>query len=152
MISFLLSLVLLLGGGPGSSQMMCSCARGESLDHQIADADLIFEGVAIETHNYPRKQLKDSGIESDPTATFGMSEYVFFYAVEVWKGSQSRDLLVSTPDPQKSTCGYHFEKGRRYLVYAYVEGSQPVTNICTLTKPSSEAGKDREKLNATFEN
>ena len=149
MISILLPLSLLLSGSLDSPRM-CSCIGGKSLEEQFVEADLIFEGITVEKYSYPLKQLERLNVNVRRHFGFGAYEYVFFYATKVWKGSAIRDLVISTAK-QESMCGYQFEEGRHYVVYAYIDESQPITSICTLTKPASEANEEKMRLNAFFE-
>lgn len=153
MVSLFVILSLLFGGRLEEPQpetpSMCSCIGGRTLEDQIADADLIFEGIALKKHGYPLEELERLDLAQHRQLGFGALEYVLFYATKVWKGSRMQDLLVSTPR-QESMCGYPFEEGERYVVYVYVRESQPTTSICTLTKPASVAQEDRETLNALF--
>jgi hypothetical protein len=79
------------------------------------------------------------------------SSSVTFQVSEVWKGKQRETRTVSTPR-YGSSCGYSFKEGQEYLVYAYwgPQGSPPrpalKTDICTETKPLSEAGSNLRVL------
>ncbi len=150
MFSLLVSLALLVSGSadpPG----LCTCVGEKTLSEQIAEADLIFEGIALEKHGYPVDKLRRFDNETPRQFGLGSEEYVLFFATKVWKGTRMQGLVVATAS-QSSMCGYLFEEGRRYLVYAYIEEAQPMTSLCTLTKPADEAEKDRAKLSAAFKN
>lgn len=74
------------------------------------------------------------------TVMGGGNDTVSLRVSEVWKGPDQGTLQVSTPS-QGGACGYHFEEGREYLVYAH--GKQGLkTHICTETKPLAEADAD----------
>jgi hypothetical protein len=79
------------------------------------------------------------------------SSSVTFRVSEVWKGKQRETRTVSTPR-YGASCGYPFKEGQEYLVYAYwgPQGSPPrpglKTDICTETKPLSEAGANLRVL------
>lgn len=146
MMGIFLSILLLIGGGAEPPSNTCICAT-PSLDKQIRRADLIFEGIALARHGYPTKQLEGLGVKKP--LGLGDSEYVFFYATTVWKGSKLHEYVVSTPK-DSGGCGYPFKEGKRYIVYADVEGTQASTDLCTRTRRASGADKDREKLNDMF--
>jgi hypothetical protein len=58
---------------------------------------------------------------------------------EVWKGPQRETLEVSTPI-DGVLCGYHFEEGQEYLVYAYGKEEPFKVDLCSQTRPLSKAG------------
>lgn len=156
MTAFILSLLLLASGG-SSTPNLCSCGSLE-LNEQIAQADLIFEGVVLEKHHYPkakaerfRERQKDQGEgQQELSDLFGWHDNVLFYASKIWKGTRRQDLLVTTRDSE-AACGYLFEENRHYLVYAYYDEGQTITGYCTLTKPLSEAAPDQRALRSLLE-
>jgi hypothetical protein len=108
----------------------CSCGGGGSFREAAmgANSSAVFSGEVMEV---------EKGLLS-PSATFRVSE--------VWKGKQRETVEVSTSQVLPGVgCGYPFKEGREYLVYAYrgPHGSPPKpdlkTDLCTLTKPLSEA-------------
>jgi hypothetical protein len=79
---------------------------------------------------------------------------VSFRVSEVWKGPERGTLEVTTSS-QESACGYPFEEGREYLVYAgqgYKDESvrrpsdRTMVSICGDTKPLSKASAHLEAL------
>ena len=68
---------------------------------------------------------------------FGVS--VRFRVENVWKGKLFREVTIFTGQGG-GDCGYRFEVGESYLVYA--SGSNEIlnTNICQRTAPQSEGG------------
>jgi hypothetical protein len=61
---------------------------------------------------------------------------------EVWKGSKHETVQLATVPNDGVSCGYPFEEGQKYLVYAY-EGQRGLTvDGCSATKPLSKAGAD----------
>jgi hypothetical protein len=69
---------------------------------------------------------------------------VRFKVQRKWKGAVTEDVSVYTGNVC-CICGYKFEVGESYLVYAY--GTDRLsTNICTRTAKLSEAEKDLKVL------
>ena len=99
----------------------CSCF-GPSIEQALSSSEAVFSGqvTAIE---------KEAGTA---TATLRVTE--------VWKGPERGTLEVSTSS-QESACGFPFEAGREYLLYAYGKRGLK-TDICTGTKPLEKAGAD----------
>ena len=148
MISFALSMLLLFAE-PMDLEPMCTCIAGKSIEEGIESADLIFEGVVLKQERYPENWRTHAGADFLRTFGFGGSVYVFFFATKKWKGSRLHDLVVSTP-VQSSMCGFQFKDGEKYLVYAHINESQAMTDICTPTKPAGEAASDRRVLDSLF--
>ena len=61
---------------------------------------------------------------------------------EVWKGSEQETLEVHTRDP--AFCGYRFEEGQEYLVYA--EGGQATLRIAWLSRTAAGPGCSRRRV------
>jgi len=72
----------------------------------------------------------------------GYGVRVSFKVDAFWKGGLPAEIVVTTGRGY-GDCGYQFEKGQRYLVYAYGSDSASlVTNICQRTAPYAEAAAD----------
>jgi hypothetical protein len=113
----------------------CSCAVAGSPEKRVSDAlarsGAVFAGRVIA-----------SG-ETDKKGEFGMElTAVTFQVSEVWKGEVEETIEVTTPESEGS-CGYTFEEGREYLVYAS-RGME--VSLCSETKPLSDARADPEVL------
>jgi hypothetical protein len=76
---------------------------------------------------------------------------VRFKIEESWKGTLSKEATVFTGQGG-GDCGYKFEVGQRYLVYAYrYKDADLGTNICQRTASLIEAAEDLKVLgNAKF--
>jgi hypothetical protein len=64
-----------------------------------------------------------------------------------WKGPSCTELKVETGRGD-GDCGYPFEVGKSYLVYAHKDGEVLRTNICTRTRPMDIAEEDLTALGA----
>lgn len=66
-----------------------------------------------------------------------------------WKGVKGKSVRVVTAN-QSAACGFNFEKGKQYLVYASEmkqgDGKVLSTNLCTRTAALKDAKKDLEEL------
>ncbi|NUK30335.1 hypothetical protein HT574_09595 [Parageobacillus sp. VR-IP] len=67
---------------------------------------------------------------------------VIFSVDRTWKGVNETHVVVYTGFSE-AACGYPFEAGKEYLVYAY-DDTDWVTGICSLTKPLSLSKPDIE--------
>ncbi|WP_165774722.1 hypothetical protein [Candidatus Viridilinea mediisalina] len=71
----------------------------------------------------------------------GASLMMTFDLHEVWKGPEQPQVTLLTPSGS-ANCGYPFEHGTSYLVYAVVEGVELTTSSCTRTTPLANASND----------
>jgi hypothetical protein len=62
-----------------------------------------------------------------------------FKVYAVWKGPKSDTVTVTTARSSVS-CGYEFETGRAYVVYARGEADDLQVSLCSRTKPLTRAG------------
>ena len=123
--------------------MMAEGSQQEIAKQALSDSAAVFSGEAV--------AVEERGLTSTATTT------VTIRVSEVWKGPMRGTLEVTTPTDE-TACGYPFEEGREYLVYAgqgFKEetgrvGRRPSdlkrVDICSETKPLSEAGADLEAL------
>ena len=106
----------------------CSCAfvgsQKEIAKQALSDSTAVFSGEVADVEKQGR------------TAT------VTLRVSEVWKGPEQGTLEVATSS-QESACGYPFEEGQEYLVYA--ERGFKV-HLCSETKPLSKAGMNLQLL------
>ena len=70
---------------------------------------------------------------------------VRFKVLQTWKGITTETVSVFTAN-RCCICGYKFEVGERYLIYAYSSDKNLGTNFCTRTKTLSEANADLKVL------
>jgi hypothetical protein len=108
----------------------CSCAivgsQKERVKSELSHSDAVFSGEVVKIDR------------PSPIKSTAAPETVSFRVSEVWKGPEGGMLEVRTP-VSGTSCGYHFEEGQEYLVYA---GKGMSVNLCSETKPLSKAGAD----------
>lgn len=122
----------------------------------ILGASNIFACVCVlPEHKNLKKQVKENFKES--TAVFSgkvieiikeskvFSVKVKFKSQNTYKGKFINEVIISTGQG-KGDCGYNFEVGKDYLIYAYGEVNDLETNICTRTA-LLESNGDLEILN-----
>jgi hypothetical protein len=115
----------------------CTCAppdprqsvRGQ-VRAALGESRAVFSGKVLE-------------VAEDPEA---MSVVVRLKVAKSWKGSTHGEVRVVT-GRGGGDCGYRFEVGESYLVYAHGSGAGGLsTNICRRTARLSEAAKDLQAL------
>ena len=81
-------------------------------------------------------------VSSDPNA---LAVEVKFKVQRSWKGSRASEITITT-GRGGGDCGYRFEIGQRYLVYASGTEKQLGTNICQRTAHLDDAKDDLKLL------
>ena len=140
----LLILALVMGvlwslGSPDTVHA-CSCVQPGTPSEEVEKFSAVFAGkVTSIQHSY------------DPKASFaspGDRTTVGFEVSAVWKGTVHEEMYITTP-PTGGTCGFAFEEGEDYIVYAYdsayPEGGYAV-GICSRTALLSQAQEDIDAL------
>jgi Tissue inhibitor of metalloproteinase len=108
---------------PVSLAIACSCLP-TTPQQSFESSQAVFAGQAIEV----------TPLRGQETVR------VTFRVSKVWKGRNSRRLVLTTSNSSAS-CGFNFEPGQRYLVYASAQRSL-TTNLCSGTKLLSGAQAD----------
>lgn len=107
--------------------LACSCmASQDPVNKQIENAysgsEAIFAGEVLE--------VKESG------------EYtlaVKFKVKKTWKGSAVQEITIKTAE-NSAMCGYNFEVGKQYLVYANGNANELSTTDCSRTSLYNKKG------------
>jgi hypothetical protein len=132
-IIILLNACLLLGLFlNGTPAWACSCFPHRSPQEELAESAVVFSGQVIQINN------------SAQTRGFFGSEIlltVTFNVYEIWKGPQENPIVIKTT-PNSASCGFNFEVGQEYLIYAFGSKSNLQTNICTRTTTLANAAGD----------
>jgi hypothetical protein len=134
---------LLAYAAPGFS---CKCAprlpeirtRLARAEAGINETPVIFEGRVekIELQGWPLKPEPGKTISISPDS-YGIR--VRFSGTHLYRGEPNGDLVVET-GLGMGDCGYPFEAGQSYLVYAWPEDSGALgTSICSGTTPLENA-------------
>ena len=112
----------------------CTCLPSENAKEELERAAVVFTGKIIEVKRHPQARDLFAGVEA------------VIEADKAWKGVEKRTVSVFTSS-ESSACGYSFQKGEVYLVYASqnTEG-RFITSICSRTRRMKEAGSDLKAL------
>lgn len=132
------TLVLILIGlaiGPGRAYA-CSCAPPPSPTVALNQATAVFAG-RVTAAAEPGGLFSSS---ADPMT-------ITFHVSQVWKGDVSHPLLLETASSSAS-CGYTFEVGRDYLVYAGGAPDRLEVSLCSRTQLLAGATEDLSLLGA----
>jgi hypothetical protein len=114
------------------SACACSCAPPGPLDEDLTTAAAVFTGKVV--------GLDESIGGSGPISSADPMK-VTFQVYTVWKGSVSQTTTVTTAR-SGSSCGYTFEKGGEYIVYAHGPENNLSVSLCSRTQPLATAEDD----------
>jgi len=116
-----------------NSLFACSCSKERSIEEEFAGVDIVFTGKVIK-------------IEQSDDSYMGSASDVRFEVLKPYKGTTDRVITVRTSRYDIS-CGYSFEEGKQYLVYAYFQHGRLAASSCSRTGKLSERLQDLELLN-----
>ena len=135
-LSLLIFLITALSVKDTDKVSACSCDTGMPLIGHIARSSAIFSGKVVG--------------EEQSSVTNRNSIYTpLLYTFEVihrWKGVSQRTLTVATIE----MCGYSFEVGKEYLVFADNTDGQLYAYLCSRTQELETADQDVYTLNSLF--
>ena len=108
-----------------SVALACSCAPPPPPKAALAASTAVFAGKVVKV---------------EPIGDFQRA--VTLEVASSWKGVEGKTVTVHTPK-DGAACGYGFEKGKSYLVYANAvkqgDAKVLITNLCMRTKGLAEA-------------
>jgi hypothetical protein len=117
----------------------CSCVEplpGTSEENQVLqelkDADAVFLGTVLSIW---------------PTPMFNKRVTILVH--KSWKGIDSEKVVVGT-GLGGGDCGYRFNRGEQYLVYAYLDEGKLYTSICSRTTNVKHAAIDLKVLGTSM--
>ncbi len=126
------SVVAILGLAAHRSAAACSCVMPPPPQEAMASAAAVFEGTVTDVR----------GPKDDQSG----SREVDLRIGRRFKGAEADTVTVTTAG-SSAACGYNFELGRTYLVYAGEEdGGQLATSLCSRTARIEDAGDDLSAL------
>jgi hypothetical protein len=136
-IGLLLAAAVMLAvvGGAQWATQACSCAAPPDPAGARNEASAVFAGRVIGLELIPH-------FSEDPTVSFAIEDLLVRVAVSaVWKGNLETTTSVYTAFTC-CVCGYPFEIGETYLIYADVTGDHLHTSVCTRTAKLADAAED----------
>lgn len=133
---FLFSALFFAGAGSVSA---CSCVRPGSPIEELEKSDAVFAGTVVNIDIPSLQKAKQQfGLGSSMD-----SVEVTFNVSEVWKGPKNKTITIKTARSSAS-CGYNFEQGKEYFVYANENDKDLSVSLCSRTNLLSEAEEDTE--------
>ena len=128
---FTFIIILFMSSFP-SNTSACSCAELPSVEEEFERSQAIFSGKVVDVRE--KRSLKGE-----------LTKSVLFEVTNTWKGVKQSQMIITTGQGGGS-CGFHFNEGQEYLVYAYestMYGAKSlVTTICDRTNEWSVLQED----------
>jgi hypothetical protein len=131
------------------SAYACSCVGASTVEESLRTSDAVFSGEVVglgAEDPQPRDGTPLGGVEFRVKESWkGVSDssVIIYGQGEGYFGEVGEEVVINS-------CAVTFEQDESYLVYAYRGGenaSGPLgTDICTATKPLSDAGADLRAL------
>ncbi len=121
-----------------SSGLACDCAGAPKPCEAFWETEAIFSGTV-------RSQSGISVVRGEGSNKYTIQEVlVRFQLGEVFRGELAGPEMEVVTGMGGGDCGYHFERDKKYLVYASRHGRENhlYTGICTRTRLLSEASED----------
>ena len=105
----------------------CSCIEPPPPQEAAQQAAAVFTGTVVSVTQVGNQQEVRIRVE------------------RVWKGAKCGEVTILTP-LDEAACGYTFQTGQSYLVYAERQQGKLSTNLCSRTNLTSQAGGDLTAL------
>jgi Carboxypeptidase regulatory-like domain len=131
--------------------LACSCAGPIPVCSVYWTTDVLFLGHVVQVEHVYNEPPEEKIVGGKKMTLIGPGQNLVHFAVtKSYRGTPGAQLIVHTND-QGSACGYAFEQGRDYLVYAFSGSNGELsTSHCTRTHEvsSPEADPDIQWIEA----
>ena len=122
-------LILLVSIATLQNAQACKCTPPPAPLDAKKKADAVFMGKVTKVELDEKKRAKIVTVE----------------VKSWWKGIASKVITVKTAI-RSAACGYDFQEGEVYMIYAKGKGKSFSTNLCTRTRPKDKAVEDIKAL------
>lgn len=116
--------------------LACKC-KLQTVEEAKQDAVAIFEGRVTSIVDEPKTE---NNMFPGKTVTVAL--------VRTWRGLENQEAVSVRTGESGAMCGYGFEVGTSYLVYAAGEPDKLLVTSCSRTRPLGEASEDLASLGA----
>ena len=121
----------------GTPVFASDCDGIPSFDTEFKSSDKIFSGQVVSIKPY----ITQAGQKQ-------FSEFVVELKInKAYKGTTTKNIKVRTA-VSIASCGYPFEKGKTFLVYAFLDRNTYRVTYCSRTKEVKNAKEDIDKLSS----
>jgi hypothetical protein len=118
----------------------CSCFSGGPPCQSFGNTFAVFSGKVESVSDY-KPPLSENATERESRFNYSQKSFTFSLE-ESFRGQLGKKVEIIT-GKGGGDCGYNFEVGKTYLVYAYQQKDGKLgTGICTRTRPIEKASED----------
>ncbi|HIW33428.1 MAG TPA: hypothetical protein IAA29_11640 [Candidatus Paenibacillus intestinavium] len=135
-----LLLVSMLMLGERKATYACDCVIPGSFSEGLEKYDIVFEGVVIDTDKNKDTLLGKKSIVNSAEPV----EWTF-QVIGAWKGEVTEEIVVVSKS-HSASCGYEFEVGKRYAVFATSNDDNITVSSCSGTRSIADNSKIFEEL------
>ena len=121
------ALTLIFSLAAADAALACSCAPAPPPQEALQQAAAVFTGTVV-------------GVD-----TAGVTNTVRLRVERSWKGAKCGEVTVVT-SADSAACGYDFQVGQSYLVYAERQKGKLNASLCSRTSLTSQAAEDLAAL------
>ena len=104
----------------------CSCQGEVTMFESKKYADIVFSGTVktrIVTKNFDSLGVKSTNKDFANSYWKDFPIAVINFQIDkIWKGKQTSKVINILTPPNGASCGYYFEIGQKYIVYATIKG------------------------------
>jgi hypothetical protein len=118
----------------------CTCVTGAPVCETFWKTDVVFSGEVLDVS--PTQNPSGERFQSD--------RRVRLRVLQSWRGQLEQTVELTTGSGG-GDCGYDFQKGVRYLVFAHHWRGGLTTSICSRTTQLADAAEDLEYLKTALE-
>lgn len=101
-----------------SAASACSCEQPPGVEEELSRSDAVFSGKVI-------------SIEEKPPLLSVPSKTVIFEVAKIWKGIEQSQVKITTGQGG-GDCGFDFNMGQEYLIYAVKSNSYGLNSLSTI--------------------
>lgn len=123
---------------PAPVTYACDCVVSGTPSEEMEKKDAVFSGKVLTVKD--RNKLSTIKSSADPME-------VVIAVDEIWKGIEESQVVVFT-ERDSASCGFEFQVGEEYLVYASKDGDKLKASLCSRTALLSLAFDDVTELGA----
>lgn len=129
----------IVGSAAPCEERRCSCFEVEELEHALQASEAVFIGTVIGSAEALDTVSLSQGVDEEPIVT--PRRVVRIRPLGMWKGTAAAVLEVRT-GLSTADCGFPFETGETYLVFATDDEGTLATGSCSRTALVEEAVDD----------
>ncbi len=123
-------LLVMIGGAAPCEERRCSCFEEEELEHALQASEAVFIGTVVGSAEVLEAVSLSEGLDEEPV--MAPRRVVRIRLLGMWKGTEEEIVEIRT-GLSTADCGFPFETGQTYLVFATDDEGSLTTGSCSRT-------------------